>query len=995
MERLTVDFAAESKFSCRDCLRSKAMPCPQVQTLLEEQQQQQKQQHGTAADKTVLSIHGDVLKEAQCLMKHILSVSGSTALFQMNKMATAIRFLQLLLSLPHKTPLQQLQQSGNSAPTAETALSVDRLDQLIQASLTDLVQAVSQLQTAWGQTRRMSSSDNDEDTARMVDVLTMDASQTHSDARPVVCFVFVSIMRLQVFGKRRQQWMIPLCRALCDLALASNQSKTPLPTSLIEDAIRSMNKLLEEGCMLLTNDAVARWMPSEKKGVSETWETLLDLSHHSFFTKFLSFLVARITSLLPLLTVSESSSGTTTAPVVSSSCRVLTLLRGLPWLLTHLHRTHGGRPVADAKACLRNHNEMADKLEKQLQKVLWNKKGTEHRIHSTLLCALLDGKVKRKDASTPLQDLIRRGRIWGRALVLQKLLARVHTEPFENDGMTRDTELLLKVCEVYHAVVLPECFGILAAASFEDGSDQNEVAHNLIAAPLQHMTTLLIRIENSMIATDASKRAQLHRLILRWLAGFSQHPSGATSAPSSSGHPLTTQFVSSLMYLYSMNGWDENQTPAFTSLMIKLLFEPRTKTAFRRNIAGVLSRMLASAHPLSTILGSLVETEFVRVWKQEYSNSKLQKKRKRKQSRMPSTMEAYRLGDLEVIGGILATLPCHESSVLRDAVDAFIEGDQCSQDKRLKNRTHVKSICLLIRYMEGVISGSNTTSGWLSDSERSMLLQQLVQRALAEFSEGGSKLDRHMPLLLSIMSIFRLACVHAIPSVPLRSLCQLLALCTLANRSPGHEPLLLEGTGMLAFLAESISESCSNEILEAIRTSFTQTLSSQDLIVVRLALGSLVRFGHRLHVRHSSLLPTFLPAPRVPLFQARAQGQVWTLSGICKVRRDLEHFETLGRSLEVLVVHPRQLLEKPIFPTLNSFHIPCGSFYLQMPTKDGRQAIVLFPPGEQSLEDIRDMYEVQEGDDLPNVQVLQRVVLTNNNLIGGEDGCKFILEPRH
>ena len=988
MERLSVDFAGETKLTCRDCLRSKAMPCPQVQTLLEDlqqqrPQQQQQQQYGTTSHhKYMISINAGVLTEAQALMKQILGVSGSTALFQINKMATAIRFLQLLLSLPHKTPLHQQQhqqQSNNAAPTTDAAISVDRLDQLIQESVTDLVQAVSQLQTAWAQNRRMSGSDNDGET-RVVDVLTMDTSQTHSDCRPVACFVFVSILRLQVFGKRRQQWMIPLCRALCDLALASNLMQAPLPTSLVEDAIRSMNQLLEEGCILLTNDAVSRWMSSEKGCVSETQETLLDLSHHSFFTKFLSFLVARIASILPLLRDSESSSSTTPS-VFSSSCRMLTLLRGLPWLLTHLDRTHRGRPVADAEACLRNHGDMADKLEKQLLKVLWNKKATEDRIHSSLLTALLDEKVKRKSASTPLQDLIRRGRIWGRALLLQKLLARVNDETFVNDGLTRDAELLLKLCEIYHAVVLPECFGILATASFDDGSDhQNEEAHNLIVAPLQHMTTLLIRVENSMMATHASKCAQLHRLLLRWLAGFSP----ITSSPSS-GHPLTTQFVSSLIYLYSMNGCDEKQTPALTSLMIKVLFDARTKTAFRRNIAGVLRRMLASTRQLSTMVGSLVETEFARVWKEEDSN--LQKKRKRKKSNRSSIIGAYRMGDVEVIGDILATLRCHASSLLRETVKSFIEGGRFSRTDELNNKTHVKSISLLIRYIEGAISESISTSGWLSDSERSTVLQQLVELALAELSEGGSKRDIHLPLLLSIMSIFRVACAHAIPSFPLKSLCQLLTLCTHANRSPGHAPLLLESTGMLGFLADSISESCSKEILESIRSIFIQTLSSQDLIVVRLALGSLVRFGHRLHERHASLLPTFLPANRVPMFQARAQGLVWTLSGTCKVRMDLEHFETFGRSLETLV-HPRRL-ERSIFPILNSFHISCGSFYLQMPTKDGRQAIVLFPPGEQSLEDIRHMYELQDGEDLPNVQVLQRVALR-----GGEGGCKFVLEPR-
>jgi hypothetical protein len=954
IEQLSVDFAAEKNYSCRDCLRSKAMPSQQVQTILQERTN---------------TISLDVLKKAQSLVTQILGVSGSTALFQMNKTATAIRFLQLVLSLPHKSPLQH-QPSNNSSAT-DTSISVDRLDQLIQACLTELVQSVCKLQSAWAQ-----SHPTNEGSEEDVDVLMMDASRTHSDSRPVACFVFVSILRLQFFGKRRQQWMIPLCRGLCDLALASNEIQAPLPTSLIEDAIRSMSKLLEEGCIMLTNDAASRWTSSAKGAT-----TILDLDRHSFFTKFLSFLVARITTLFPLLTGQESSA---TASVLSSSCKVLTLLLGLPRILTLLHTMRGGRPVLDGEGCLQNHREMAEKIEKQVLKVLWNKKAKEDRVHSSLLFALMEIKVKRKNASTPLQDMIRNGRIWGRAVLLQKLLARSNGDTLGN-GLSRDTEFLLKLCEVYLAVVLPECFGILAAASLTDGSVNDEVGHDLIVAPLHSTTTFLVRAEVSLMTTDGSKRAQFHRLILRWLAGFSQDQ----FANSSKCHPMTTQFVSSLVYVYLIKS-PSMEIHAVLSLMVKLLFDARTSTAFRSNIALVLSRLLASKHPLSVTLASLTENQFSQFWKEACSKSSHQKKRKRKKPRLPSAIQTFTLGDVQAIGTILSLVQCYSSSLLRDSVKSFIQEDGLSNNGRKKEG--LKSVALLLWYMAGAIVDSNTTSGLLSDSDRSTVLQRLVERAVTELSKGGldQSPDLPMPLLMSTMSILRAACGRAVPCLPLKSLCHLLELCTRANPSPGSECLLLEGTGLIGSLAESISESCSNEILASIRVIFVQTLSSQDTTVVRLALGSLVRFGRRLSANHASLLPTLLPSNRIPLFQARAQGLVWKPSGNCKIRMDFEHFNDLGTSLEALV-HPRGL-EKSMFPTLRSYHIACGSFYLQMPTKDGRQAIVIFPPGEQSLEDIRHMYEVQDSDDLPNLQVLQRVVLNDCN---GEEGCKFILEPNH
>jgi hypothetical protein len=75
-----------------------------------------------------------------------------------------------------------------------------------------------------------------------------------------------------------------------------------------------------------------------------------------------------------------------------------------------------------------------------------------------------------------------------------------------------------------------------------------------------------------------------------------------------------------------------------------------------------------------------------------------------------------------------------------------------------------------------------------------------------------------------------------------------------------------------------------------------------------------------------------------------------------------------------------------IFPVATTMVVAPGSYFLRMPTQDGRQALVVFPPGNQSLEDIRFMHELQEGDDLPQVQSLRRIVVND----GG--GAKCLLQ---
>lgn len=74
-------------------------------------------------------------------------------------------------------------------------------------------------------------------------------------------------------------------------------------------------------------------------------------------------------------------------------------------------------------------------------------------------------------------------------------------------------------------------------------------------------------------------------------------------------------------------------------------------------------------------------------------------------------------------------------------------------------------------------------------------------------------------------------------------------------------------------------------------------------------------------------------------------------------------------------VHTR-ILGSNILPPPRTFNLIPGSYFMQMPTQDGRHALVVFPPGEQSKNDIRHMYELQDEEESPELQVLQRVVFS-------------------
>lgn len=69
-----------------------------------------------------------------------------------------------------------------------------------------------------------------------------------------------------------------------------------------------------------------------------------------------------------------------------------------------------------------------------------------------------------------------------------------------------------------------------------------------------------------------------------------------------------------------------------------------------------------------------------------------------------------------------------------------------------------------------------------------------------------------------------------------------------------------------------------------------------------------------------------------------------------------------------------------------SFQLDPGSYFIQMPTQEGRHALVIFPPGPQSLQDIRHMYELQDEENLPQIQSLKRTI------VAGDGECRCLLK---
>jgi hypothetical protein len=67
--------------------------------------------------------------------------------------------------------------------------------------------------------------------------------------------------------------------------------------------------------------------------------------------------------------------------------------------------------------------------------------------------------------------------------------------------------------------------------------------------------------------------------------------------------------------------------------------------------------------------------------------------------------------------------------------------------------------------------------------------------------------------------------------------------------------------------------------------------------------------------------------------------------------------------------------DKNFFPTTAMISIVPGSYVMEMTTQEGRAALVFFPPGPQSLEDIE--YMLGGTEEPPAIHTLMRVVTSH------------------
>ena len=163
---------------------------------------------------------------------------------------------------------------------------------------------------------------------------------------------------------------------------------------------------------------------------------------------------------------------------------------------------------------------------------------------------------------------------------------------------------------------------------------------------------------------------------------------------------------------------------------------------------------------------------------------------------------------------------------------------------------------------------------------------------------------------------------------------------------------------------------------ESMLQVFHVFLRNESWPVRRHALPAFVRFATKAPQTHKSALRDCLPKSLLSSFQSEVKQ--------ARLHADLKGIEL--RHLQSLP-NPPGTTQTSLFPTRNTLQIVEGCYIVQMPTVDGRSAMVVFPPDPSSLSDIQYMMSSDETND-------ERIVHKIRRIVALDGGCKLSL-TRH
>jgi hypothetical protein len=534
------------------------------------------------------------------------------------------------------------------------------------------------------------------------------------------------------------------------------------------------------------------------------------------------------------------------------------------------------------------------------------------------------------------------------------------------DDVQHRLESILVILEELLLFLLPHMRLLQSHSSMAKAKTQGDPLEQEV---METLSRSLIWMEVQMKETQPNITVdQLHRLLVHWLS----------RAGSDDGALEDHDMISSLLIQFSAAS---SSRKALQQLLVQLFWDTRTTLRVRSQLASVIVRMVrlefsseSSAAFLATELWSGT-SEILHQW-----SSRSTKKRKRYSSQSNS----YRIEDWHVICSVLSALPpCHDLS----RQNTWTNGGKISRHQLRRATVHAAiwhcggtktDFECILEHLLSIWKRGWSGNNSLNDSV--MVLTMSVLRQVPRYfaslyslsvEDPSSSRAHGMTMVIQLLT-------HCTASVLLES-----QLVQTGRWNALTMQMIVDAIEVLGALGPPFSYSgiSNSDGVQSVARCFHRLLSSPWWSLRSFTMASFLQFASTLPVTYKSMLPQCVPVSMQSLLQCRLQKAVDC--ALIGGKEDFSTFKQQGMDAYVASsstgTDPTKRRFGPVFPT-KSYTLPAGSYCLTLPTQEGRRALVIFPPGPDSLLDLRGMLGEAEEENHVH-QLRQDVLLSCGNVL--------------
>jgi hypothetical protein len=988
--------SSATRRSVQQCLRTKARPPgDQVRSVIDEFRDASPTERSLYTA-SVASLLVSLKKDATTTNPS----SSRTSLYYVSYLFVPIQYLHLLLEVSagdgDVTSHDAHSGHGGRSSSSRLACSVDSHSngKMVKHVLRCLAGFVCSIL----ENDNSSNGDNKDNAGARGDAYLCEEAAARYRADHVASFVVESLVRINGHYVRRSPTLLsPLWKTISEVADAAAPPASKRgcwsPT-VVRHAVRALLDHIQEGMEYFQRLIGSGSVDSDRRedtSISKAGAPKGDPHLVLFRCKIVDFLLDRLSSFLPLVGADHDANDEPNTDQICATAgtqsdltaivRVLVLLRGvfalLPQRIEAEHQESKGPSLMSAFA------QLAD----QLEDLVWSRLC---RRDSSSGSTTVDGAALDSLFSLHSMDPIERTVLFvGQASVLIRVLERAIESPATCTlDSTDNVECLLRIIHALLFDVLP---GAAAFVSCWDQASTIEVA--LVTKFLRAASALLLRSDTSapcLASQGDPGEEKFHRWLLSWLA---QRP-GVPSFCGPGGHPLSYELALSLLHLCascrSRPAIVRSRQRTFVKLAVTALFHPRAESEFRRRVACLLIRLAgegcAGGEPASMV--SEFAGPFLRNLARSFrgaGGSAKKRKRRRTNSRLAPV-------DLEIVLSVVAKLDLDE--VMTNEASLRGEHTESTPANGPSNALRLQSAAFRSALATAVANRPSASPTYV---QHDCLVSYL---AAATEKDGNCVTPTAQKYLFalggSVCEWIRSRCdgpkEAAIEKPIIDNMCQVL--CKALQGEGQVSTLeavaaLLNGIQALGTISRFISASIPTESLRGVSRAFHELLSSREWTIRSASLSSMVRFAQTVDAVHRRILPTCVPESCRSRLSSRVKKK------LIVSREDLSKARSTCAAMLARCrpkVHSTWILFSKSSCRSTAL-IATGSFFMTMPTQEGRHAMVIFPPCPESLKDIRFMLGITDEDE-ENEPMSQRLTLMK--ILGfeptREGSCTVVLD---